>query len=256
MPDAGLDTFRTYLPAEGPIPRTLPRQASEALNCFVCPGWGMTEWGIGICGSIYLPRERVEVTDGVPVAGCEVRVMAAPDREAAPDQEGDLQIRGAGLFLGYFDRPDFTREAFVEGGWFQTGDRAIRHPDGFISLCGRSKDIIIRGGENIPVVEIETLIYQHPAVLEVAVVGYPDERLGERACAVVVCKPGQRLELPELGDFLLAKGMSKHFLPERLELVEALPKTMSGKLLKVELRDCVDGPPPPPGPLPNAERGS
>jgi cyclohexanecarboxylate-CoA ligase len=178
----------------------------------------MTEWGIGICGSMRLQRNRVDVTDGVAIEGCEARVMAEPTREAAPGQEGDLQIRGGGLFLGYFDRPDFTADAFVDG-WFQTGDRAIKWDDGFISLSGRSKDIIIRGGENVPVVEIETVIYQHPDVLDVAVVGYPDERLGERACAVLACRQNATIDLPRLSDFLLAQGMSKHFLPERIELL-------------------------------------
>jgi cyclohexanecarboxylate-CoA ligase len=241
----GPGSFQMYAMAGSPIPRSLPREASASLNAFICPAWGMTEWGIGICGSLRLPRDRVDVTDGVAIDGCDVRVMAEPAREAAPGEEGDLQIRGGGLFLGYFDRPDFTADAFVDG-WFQTGDRAIKWDDGFISLSGRSKDIIIRGGENVPVVEIETLIYQHPDVLDVAVVGYPDDRLGERACAVVVCRPETRMDLPRLSDFLLAQGMSKHFLPERIELVPALPKTMSGKIKKAELRQwLVDGGTPP-----------
>jgi cyclohexanecarboxylate-CoA ligase len=241
----GPGSFQMYAMAGSPIPRSLPREASAALDAFICPAWGMTEWGIGICGSLRLPRDRVDVTDGVGIDGCDVRVLAEPTREAAPGEEGDLQIRGGGLFLGYFDRPDFTADAFVDG-WFQTGDRAIKWDDGFISLSGRSKDIIIRGGENVPVVEIETLIYQHPDVLDVAVVGYPDERLGERACAVVVCRSDTRLDLPQMSDFLLAQGISKHFLPERIELLPALPKTMSGKIKKAELRQwLVDGGEPP-----------
>jgi cyclohexanecarboxylate-CoA ligase len=243
--DLGPGSLQMYAMAGSPIPRGLPREASAALNAFICPAWGMTEWGIGICGSQRLPRDRVDVTDGVAIEGCEARIMAEQTREAAAGEEGDLQIRGGGLFLGYFDRPDFTADAFVDG-WFQTGDRAIRWDDGFISLSGRSKDIIIRGGENVPVVEIETLIYQHPDVLDVAVVGYPDERLGERACAVVVCRPETVLDLPRICDFLLSQGMSKHFLPERIEPLEALPKTMSGKIKKAELRQwLVDGGDPP-----------
>jgi cyclohexanecarboxylate-CoA ligase len=245
VPDINSNSIQMYAMAGSPIPRSLPREASTALNAFVCPAWGMTEWGIGICGSLRLERERVDVTDGVAIEGCEARVMAGPGREATPGEEGDLQIRGGGLFLGYFDRPDFTADAFMDG-WFQTGDRAIKWDDDFISLAGRSKDIIIRGGENIPVVEIETLIYQHPDILDVAVVGYPDERLGERACAIVACRKGVELTLPELSAFLLSKAMSKHFLPERLEQITALPKTMSGKIKKAELRQwLVEG-----GPLP------
>ena len=222
--------------AGSPIPRSLPGLARKRFDCFVCPAWGMTEIGIGISGSPDEPIDRVEMTDGRPVAGTEVRVIANGGREADPEAEGDLQVRGAGMFIGYYDRPDFTQSAFTDG-WFQTGDRAVRHQDGFISLTGRSKDIIIRGGENIPVAEIESLIYQHPAVADVAVVGYPDERLGERACAVLVLKPS--VDTPSLKDltaFLLTLEVSKHFLPERVEIVDRLPKTSSGKIRKVELR--------------------
>jgi len=228
--------------AGSPIPRSLPRLARERFGCFVCPAWGMTEIGIGISGSPNQPLDRVEATDGRPVAGTEVRVIASTERESDPEAEGDLQVRGAGMFIGYYERPDFTSAAFTDG-WFETGDRAVRHRDGFVSLTGRSKDIIIRGGENIPVVEIESLIYQHPAVADVAMAGYPDERLGERACAVLVLKPSVGAPgLEDLNAFLISLGVSKHFLPERLEVVDRLPKTSSGKVRKVELRRwLVDG---------------
>jgi cyclohexanecarboxylate-CoA ligase len=106
-----------------------------------------------------------------------------------------------------------------------------------VSLVGRSKDIIIRGGENIPVHRLENLLYGHPAIVDVAIVGVPDERLGERACAVVVLEPDQHLTLEDITEYLLTEGVSKHFLPERLELVEQLPKTQSGKIRKFEIRN-------------------
>ena len=139
----------------------------------------MTEWGIGISGSPRLPQERVEATDGVPIEGCEVRAMESPDKQAEPEQEGELQIRGAGLFVGYYERPEYTEEEIVDG-WFWTGDQAMVHEDGYVSLLGRTKDIIIRGGENIPVYELENSLYRHPVVVDAAVIGVPDERLGER----------------------------------------------------------------------------
>jgi cyclohexanecarboxylate-CoA ligase len=219
-----------------PIPRSLVPQAREMLGCFICPAWGMTEWGIGISASPRLPQERVDETDGVPVEGCEVRVVEDTGEPASPGQMGDLQIRGPGLFAGYLARPDFTAEAIVNG-WFQTGDLAIVHEDGYVSLVGRSKDIVIRGGENIPVHRLENLLYEHPAIADVAVVGVPDERLGERACAVVVLEPDQHLALEDVTEYLLGEGLSKHFLPERLELMEELPKTQSGKIRKFEIRN-------------------
>jgi cyclohexanecarboxylate-CoA ligase len=223
-----------------PIPRPLVARAREQLDCFICPGWGMTEYGIGISGSPVLPQERVEATDGVAVSGCGVRVAGPDGSPAAHGEEGDLEIRGAGLFLGYYERPDATAEAIVDG-WFRTGDRAILDADGFVSLTGRTKDIVIRGGENVPVAAIESLLHEHPLIVEAAVVGYPDERLGERACAVVTLRAGAELELQDISEFLLARGLSKHFLPERLELVDTLPKTASGKIRKADLRSWLAG---------------
>ncbi len=117
------------------------------------------------------------------------------------------------MTLGYFDRDDATRDSFVSGRWFRTGDTASIDEHGWLSLHGRTKDIIVRGGENIPVVEIETLLFDHPAVLDAAVVGYPDERLGERACAVLQLRPGAALDLGDLGAYLLDRGLSRHYLP-------------------------------------------
>ncbi|MFI5024643.1 MAG: cyclohexanecarboxylate-CoA ligase, partial [Alphaproteobacteria bacterium] len=107
----------------------------------------------------------------------------------------------------------------------------------YVRITGRTKDVIIRGGENIPVVEIEGLIYQHPAVLETAIVAMPDPRLGERACAFVVARPESSLTLAELIAFLEERKVSRHYLPERLELVSALPRTPSGKIQKFRLRE-------------------
>ena len=238
LPELGPGTFPSLhmicIPG-APIPRKLIPKARETLGCFICPAWGMTEWGIGISGSPRLPQERVEATDGVPIEGCEVRVMETPDKQAEPEQEGELQIRGAGLFVGYYERPEYTEEEIVDG-WFKTGDQATVHEDGYVSLLGRTKDIIIRGGENIPVYELENSLYRHPVVVDAAVIGVPDERLGERACAVLVLEQDEHLSLDDVKKFLLDEGISKHFLPERLELIDALPKTSTGKVRKVELR--------------------
>lgn len=239
-PEDAWTSFRIISIPGAPIPRGLVPQAREGLGCFICPAWGMTEYGIGISGASDLPRHRVEATDGIPVEGCQVRVVDGERREVPRGTEGDLQIGGAGLFMGYLDRPEFT-EAAISDGWFDTGDRAIRHEDGFVALVGRSKDIIIRGGENIPVAEVETLLYDHPAVLDAAVVAMSDPRLGERACACIVVREGHATpQLPDLVSHLLERGLSKHFLPERVEVLDELPRTMSGKIRKVELRAWLD----------------
>jgi cyclohexanecarboxylate-CoA ligase len=223
--------------AGAPVPRRLVGPAREQLGCFICPAWGMTEYGIGVSGAPHLPRERVEASDGVAVPGCQVRVVDDDTgTDVPPGTEGDLQITGPGLFAGYYARPDFTREAFVDG-WLRTGDRATADADGWVTLMGRTKDIIIRGGENIPVMAVENLLYGHPAVDEVAVIGFPDPRLGERACAVVALQPGGALDMDEMRRFLLEAGLSKRFLPERLIFIDSMPKTASGKIRKIELRE-------------------
>jgi cyclohexanecarboxylate-CoA ligase len=151
-----------------------------------------------------------------------------------PDAEGRLQAKGASNFVGYLKHPEwFATDA---EGWFDTGDLARIDRDGYVRITGRTKDVIIRGGENVPVVEVEGLIYQHPAIQEVAVVAMPDPRLGERACAFAVLREGGSLTFSELVAFLGERHLARNYLPERLEVVDALPKTPSGKIQKVVLR--------------------
>lgn len=234
-------TLRTVVLAGAPVPRSLPEAAGHAFGCYVCPAWGMTELGIGISCAPHLPRPA-QLTDGVPVPGTEVRIVDAEGRAASRNVTGALQIRGPGLFLGYLQLPEATAESIGSDGWFSTGDTARMTVEGYVVLEGRTKDIVIRGGENIPVTVVESLLFQHPDILEASVVGLPDPRLGERACAVVVPRGEVRLTLDEMCDYLLAQGLSKHFLPERLELVDALPKTPSGKIRKVELQGRYERP--------------
>lgn len=228
-------TLRIVVVTGAPVPRTLPQRAGEAFGCYVSPAWGMTELGIGISCAPHLPADA-QLTDGVPVPGTELRVVDAKGNPVPAETVGDLQIRGPGLFLGYLERPDATAEAIGETGWFNTGDNALITSEGYVVLQGRTKDIVIRGGENIPVVVVESMLFEHPLVLEASVIGLPDARLGERACAVVVPSTDVEPTLEELCDYLLERGLSKHFLPERLEVIPALPKTPSGKIRKVELR--------------------
>ena len=111
--------------------------------------------------------------------------------------------------------------------------------DGYIRISGRSKDVIIRGGENIPVVEVEALLYKHPAVAQVAIVAYPDERLGERACAVVVPKRGETIDFAAMVEFLKTQKLAVQYIPERLIVREAMPATPSGKIQKFRLREML-----------------
>jgi cyclohexanecarboxylate-CoA ligase len=150
-------------------------------------------------------------------------------------QEGQLQVRGCSNFIGYLKRPELNPND--PDGWFDTGDLARMDADGYIRIAGRSKDIIIRGGENIPVVEVEGLLFRHPAVAEVAIIGIPDARLGERACAFVRLREGASLSLADITTYLEAQRMARQYMPERLEILPELPRTPSGKIQKFKLRD-------------------
>jgi cyclohexanecarboxylate-CoA ligase len=168
----------------------------------------------------------------------EVRVVDAMDDEVPVGGVGRLLVRGATLFTAYYDRPDLYAAAVDAQGWFDTGDLARRDGDGGIRLSGRAKDLIIRGGENIPVVEVESVLLGSPQVREVAVVGVSDERLGERACAVVVpADPAAPPDLATLRAHLEAVGMSRHYWPEVLVVRSALPRTSTGKIQKFRLRN-------------------
>jgi len=160
-------------------------------------------------------------------------------RDVPGGREGDLLVRGPSQFIGYFKRPEFTADGHTADGWFKTGDRATLDAEGYVSITGRTKDVIIRGGENIPVVEVENLLYTHPKVAGVSIVAMADPRLGERACAVVIPREGQTLTLPEVTAFLEGHQLARHKFPERLELVSEFPMTPSGKVQKYRLRELV-----------------
>jgi cyclohexanecarboxylate-CoA ligase len=224
--------------AGAPVPRQLAQDGRDRLGVYVCPAWGMTEVGICISAAPDL-GERVQATDGVAVPPSEARVVDREGRPLPSGEVGHLQVRGPHTFLGYYDRPDATAEAFDAEGWFSTGDNASIDDQGLVSLTGRTRDIIIRGGENIPVTAVESVVFTHPAVEHVAIVGYPDERLGERACAFVSLHAGETLTLPEIHEFLIGRGLSKHYLPERLEILDELPITLSGKIQKFKLRELL-----------------
>lgn len=232
-------TLRTFITAGAPIPPVVVQEGEARLGCKIHSAWGMTEYGIGTAVGAGDPPEKAASSDGRPVPGAEVRVVAGAG-PVAPGVEGDLQIRGPGLFLGYYKRPDFNDASFTADGFLRTGDRAVMAADGFVRITGRTKDIIIRGGENIPVAEIEGLLYQHPKIQDVALVAMPDERLGERACAYVVLRPGAGgITLAEISAFLLQHQLARQKLPERVEVIDALPRTATGKVQKFKLREDI-----------------
>ncbi|MGQ4807983.1 Medium-chain fatty-acid--CoA ligase [Candidatus Entotheonellaceae bacterium PAL068K] len=231
-----IDSLRLFVSAGAAIPRQLVIDARERLGCAIAAGWGMTENGLATVNRVDDPPEKVFGTDGCCLQSMAVTVVDEHGKTLPARQEGDLLCRGPQHFAGYYKRPQATRDSFTRQGWFATGDRAVLDPDGYLSISGRSKDVIIRGGENIPVVEVENLLHKHPKVANVAIVAMPDQRLQERACAMVIPQPGTTFTFGDMIDYLLQQQLATQYLPERLELVEEFPMTPSGKIQKYVLR--------------------
>jgi cyclohexanecarboxylate-CoA ligase len=230
----GLSSLRTFVLAGAPVPKVLVERAVEQLGIRVMSAWGMTEVGLPTITRPADPIERVAASDGVTVEGTGIRIIDESGHEMGTGHEGRLQARGAFNFVGYLKRPELY--ATDADGWFDTGDLARVDDEGYIRITGRTKDIIIRGGEKIPVVEVENALYRHPAVADVAIVAVPDPRLGERACAFITLKPGTTLTFENVVAFLTELGITKTFFPERIEIITEMPRTASGKIQKFQLR--------------------
>lgn len=238
--DKGVPSLRTFLSAGAPIPGPLVEQARNALGAKIISAWGMTENG---AVTTTLPEdadERSAHTDGTPLPGVDIRIADIDGSPLACGQEGRLMLRSCSNFGGYLKRPHLN--ATDADDWFDTGDLARMDEHGYIRITGRSKDVIIRGGENIPVVEIESLLYRHPAIQHAAIVAYPDERLGERGCAVVVAREGAALTLADIRAFLEEHRVALQYIPERLLLLDQMPSTPAGKIQKFKLRELVQQP--------------
>jgi cyclohexanecarboxylate-CoA ligase len=229
-------SLRSFLCAGATIPPVLIERAARELDLKVCSLWGMTE---ALAATLTPPgraADKSATSDGTPLAGVEVKVVDEAGEAVAPGLSGRLLVRGAQMFTGYYKRPDLP--TFDAHGWFDTGDLARMDDEGYIRITGRTKDVLIRGGENVPVVEIEALLHKHPAVVSAAIVGYPDERLGERACAFLALRPGQSLDLPGVQAWMAESKVAKQYWPERVEIVPDLPRTATGKVQKFVLREA------------------
>ncbi|MCC0001004.1 MAG: cyclohexanecarboxylate-CoA ligase [Methylobacteriaceae bacterium] len=230
-------TLKTFLCAGAPIPGPLVEQAQAGLGAKIVSAWGMTENGAVTLIKLDDDDKLASTTDGCALPGVEVKVVDTEGKTLPPGEIGKLLVRACSNFGGYLKRPQWN--GTDADGWFDTGDLAYISAQGYVRISGRSKDVIIRGGENIPVVEVEALLYKHPAVAQVAIVGYPDERLGERACAVIVPKPGEMIDFAGMVDFLKSHKLAVQYIPEKLILREAMPATPSGKIQKFRLRDML-----------------
>jgi acyl-CoA synthetase (AMP-forming)/AMP-acid ligase II len=233
-----IPTLRMLTGGGAPKPPELYWQLRRELRCAVAHAYGMTEVPLVAQGSPLDSDEQLAHTEGHVVPGVEVRIIKADGSVAAPGEEGEVRVRGQTVCLGYTN-PALTAAAFDGDGFFRTGDLGLLRADGHIVLTGRLKDIIIRKGENISAKELEDLLFTHPKVAAVAVIGLPDPERGERVCAVVETKSGyEPLRLPEMVAYLKDAGLMLQKIPEQLEIVDKLPRTETlGKVLKYKLRE-------------------
>jgi non-ribosomal peptide synthetase component E (peptide arylation enzyme) len=196
----------------------------------------MTEGPIWAMSSVRDPGDKLAHTEGRATRGVEIRVVRLDGAPAATGEEGELRARGPQLCRGYLDA-SLNAQAFDEEGFFRTGDLGALDAEGYVTITGRLKDVIIRKGENISAKEVEDLLYPHPKVADVAVIGLPDPQVGERCCAVVACRdPRDPLLFDEMVAYLSEQGLMRQKLPERLEIVDQVPRNPTGKILKHELR--------------------
>jgi cyclohexanecarboxylate-CoA ligase len=202
----------------------------------VLSGYGLTECPIVSMARVDATDEQLANTEGPLTAGVDAKVVGLDGAVVARGEEGELRVRGPNLCLGYVDA-SLDADGFDEEGYFRTGDLAVVRSDQHVVITGRLKDVIIRKGENISAKEVEDLLFTHPKIADVAVVGLPDPVSGERACAVVVpTDAADPPTLPELFEFCKAEGLMVQKIPEQLEIVEVLPRNPTGKVLKHELR--------------------
>lgn len=219
-----------------------PIEVIRAVNARI-PGhllemYGMLECGTQAHTTLEEDPEAVCGTVGRPRQEMGIRVVDDADRDCAVDQAGEILTYGPSVTIGYYNNDDANARSFTEDGWFRTGDIGAFDANGRLRIIGRKKEMIIRGGANIYPRELEEFLYEHPGVLDAAIVGVPDARLGERVCACVVPKPGETLSFDDVIGFLKGR-ISTYKLPEYVQLVETLPRTPTGKVQKMVLRDMV-----------------
>ena len=232
-----LSSLRLVVLAGAAVPPDLVRALAARLpQGEICQLWGMTELQAGLYTRIRDGVELAARSAGRPSPGTEVRIADEHGREVPQGAEGELQARGPSVFAGYLANPEATEAAFTRDGWFRSGDTARMDADGNVSLTGRVKDVINRGGVKYNPQEVELLVESLPEVLQCAIAPVPDDRLGERAGCYVVLRPGGTVTLDAICDFLLGKGLAKFKLPEHLEILDEMPVTPTRKVIKARLR--------------------
>ncbi len=227
-----LSSLRECVSGGSAMPAEVLRGFENTFGCKVVEGYGLSETS-PVASSNRSDRERTPGSIGMPIDGVEMRVVDERDAELPRGEVGEIVIRGHNVMKGYWNHPEATAEA-MRGGWFHTGDLGRVDADGYFYIVDRKKDLIIRGGYNVYPREVEEVLYEHPAVLEVAVIGLPDPELGEEVAAAVTVKDGKQVEPQELREFVKSQ-IAAYKYPRLIWFCDELPKGPSGKILKREI---------------------
>ncbi len=228
-----VSTLRLCVSGGSALPVEVLRGFERSLGCPVLEGYGLSETS-PVASFNHPDRERKPGSIGTPVADVEMKVTDDDRNELGQGEVGEIAIRGHNVMKGYFKRPDATADAFDADGWFYTGDMARVDEDGYFFIVDRKKDMIIRGGYNVYPREVEEVLYEHPAVQEVAVIGIPHTELGEEVAAVVTLKGGTSVTAEELRDHV-KRQVAAYKYPRYVWFVDELPKGPTGKILKREI---------------------
>ena len=215
------------------MPGEVMRSFEKAFDCIILEGYGLSETS-PVASFNHPDRERKAGSIGTPIAGVEMKVVDDEGAEVAQGGVGEIVIRGHNVMKGYWNRADATADVMRDG-WFATGDMATVDEDGYFFIVDRKKDMIIRGGYNVYPREIEEVLYEHPAVSEAAVVGVPDDSLGEEVAAVVVLKTGADASADDIRAYVKER-VAAYKYPRRIWFSEELPKGPTGKILKREIK--------------------
>ncbi|MFI5898277.1 long-chain fatty acid--CoA ligase [Actinoplanes sp. NPDC051513] len=233
--DADLSSVRNMMVGGSAVPGALIRTYQERGLTF-CQGYGMTETAPGAT-FLEAPESSAHAgSAGVPVMFADVRCVRPDLTDAPVGEPGEVQVRGPNVSPGYWRDPRATAQAFTEDGWLRTGDIAVVDDGGHYRIVDRLKDMFVSGGENVYPAEVEAAIFEHPSVLEAAVVGVPDDKWGEVGRAFVVLAPSASLSLPDLAEFLGSR-LGRYKIPKYLDVMESLPRTGSNKVRKAPLRE-------------------
>jgi non-ribosomal peptide synthetase component E (peptide arylation enzyme) len=239
LADRDFSALRVFTNAGAAMPPNAAERMERVFGCIQHVVYGATDGGVPAMTQVSDPAEKRWNTVGKLTEFAEVRLVDALNEDVSPGQAGEILWRSPTKTFGYLNEPERTEAAFVDDGWYKSGDLGKLDEDGYLSIVGRAKDLIIRAGQNISPHELEMLLSRHPAIAEVSVIGFPDPVYGERTCACVVARRGEEVTLKSVIDFLDAQHVAKYKLPERLELFTELPKSAGGKVTKVELRATV-----------------